>query len=501
MSVLTDRLRGIVGGAVPRLAPELRGPVDPDTGARPDLSAGEGSAGGAPFDLDVASLARAAAVLGGSVTTTTAGAVIVVDRGYEASHRYGQTSIGEIACVLAEGQEALALLDPRLAPGGSQIGVPCDAEGPGTPERDPRSRSPEPSRLPTSALAKASADEPDSRHDSLWFLDLETTGLAGGAGTQAFLVGCARLDGDGFSVRQFLLPGYEHELALLSEVAAWAAAQGAIVTFNGKSFDVPLIETRYLFHRQPFPLEGRAHVDMLHPARRLWRARGQWEGSAEASCSLGTLEKLLAGVHRVGDVPGFEIPSRYFQFVRDGDARRLEAVLEHNRLDLISLALVMARALRLIERGPSAAEGAYECFGLARIYDRAGRGDDAEACYLQAIDRLRRVGRDPETLGDAMRRLAWCRRRAGRWREAAEAWQQLADLPRCPAALRQEAWEALAIHHEHRVRDLDTARAHARQLLGDHATGRQRDSARHRLHRLERKLARRTPLATLWPEP
>lgn len=458
MSALTDRLRGIVGGAVPRLAPELRGPADPDTGARPDLAAGEGPAGGARFALDEAGLTRAATVLGGSLATTPAGAVIVVDRGYEASRRYGQTTIGEIASVLGAGHEALALMDPRLAP--------------------------------TAA----------SRQGSLWFLDLETTGLAGGAGTQAFLVGCARLEANGFSVRQFLLPGFEHERALLAAVSAWASEPGLLVTFNGKSFDVPLIETRYLFHRQRFPLEGRAHVDMLHPARRLWRARGQWEGSSEASCSLGTLEKLLAGVHRVGDVPGFEIPSRYFQFVRDGEARPLEAVLEHNRLDLISLALVMARVLTLIDRGPSACGSAYECFGLARIYDRADRRDEAETSYLHAIERLRRVGRDPETLGEAMRRLAWCRRRAGRWREAAEAWQQLADLPRCPAALRQEAWEALAIHHEHRERDLDTAQAHARQLLGAHATGRQRDSAQHRLHRLERKLARRTPLATLWPE-
>jgi hypothetical protein len=337
-----------------------------------------------------------------------------------------------------------------------------------------------------------------SRPDDLWFLDLETTGLAGGAGTQAFLVGCARLDGNGFSVRQFLLPGFEHERALLIEVAAWAAAQGAMVTFNGKSFDVPLIETRYLFHRQPFPLEGRAHVDMLHPARRLWRARGDWDGSVDASCSLGTLEKLLAGVHRVGDVPGFEIPSRYFQFVRNGDARPLEGVLEHNRLDLISLALVMARALTLVERGPSAATSPYECYGLARIYDRAGRHDDAEVAYGRAIEHLARVGRDPDTWAHALRRLAYCRRRAGRWREAAQAWQELADLPRCPAALLLEAREGLAIYHEHRARDLDTARSHARLLVGEQAGTRRHDAAEHRLRRIERKLKRNSAAGRQW---
>jgi hypothetical protein len=222
------------------------------------------------------------------------------------------------------------------------------------------------------------------------------------------------------------------------------------------------------------------------------------EGSSDASCSLGTLEKLLAGVHRVGDVPGFEIPSRYFQFVRDGDARPLDAVLEHNRLDLVSLVLVMARALTLVDRGPSAAMSPYECLGLARIYDRAGRSDDAEASYMQAIDRLQRVGRDPETIADAWRRLACCRRRGGRWAEAAEAWQRLADLPCCPASLRHEAREALAIHHEHRARDLGTAQLHARELLGA-VSLRQREAAAYRLRRLERKLARTTAAPTLLP--
>jgi len=513
MSTLADRLRSIVSGAVPRVAPDARG-------AEEDAAVPIATYRG----LDAASLARAAAVLGGSVSTLPNGATIVVDRFYEAGSQYGRVTIGDIADVLLDGEEALALLTsawPASAPARDSFSASAsarqarsamleltrldgrEAEGRDAPARSASSRTPCDSRVATGADCEAAAHAVDSRQAAqpLWFLDLETTGLAGGAGTQAFLVGCACLDRDGFSVRQFLLPGYEHERALLAEMSAWAAERGAIVTFNGRSFDVPLIETRYLFHRQPFPLEGRPHVDMLHPARRLWRARGEWEGASEASCSLGTLEKLIAGVHRVGDVPGFEIPSRYFRFVRDGDARPLEAVLEHNRLDLVSLALVMARALTLVERGPSAALSPYECLGLARIYDRAGRREEAEASYLQAIDRLGKVGRDPETLADALRRLAYCRRRAGRWRDAAEAWQQLADLPRCPAVLRHEAREALAIYHEHRARDLNTAHAHARQLFSNPVSGRQRDAAEHRLRRLERKLGRKTMGSSLFLEP
>jgi uncharacterized protein YprB with RNaseH-like and TPR domain len=415
-------------------------------------------------------MSRAADVLGGRLVADPSGAIVIVDRHYAASDRYGRVAIGDITDTLLDSRDAMAVL---TAP----------ARAPAFSRRDARQTqpltTPDGSRFPA----------PGSRQGSVWFLDLETTGLAGGAGTQAFLVGCACISRDGVAVRQFLLPGYEHERALLAEVAAWAAERDAIVTFNGKSFDVPLIETRFLFHRVPFPLEGVPHVDMLHPARRLWRARGTMDGSGEASCSLGTLERLLAGVHRVGDVPGFEIPSRYFQFVRDGDARPLEAVLEHNRLDLVSLALVMARALTLVDRGPGATRDAYECLGLARLYDRAARAEDAEAAYLRAIDLLGRVGRDPEATGEALRRLAYCRRRAGRLREAAAAWQQLADLPRCPAGLRREAREALAIFHEHRANDLATARTHAERLLFEQPVGRRRDDAEHRLRRIERKLA------------
>ncbi|MCC7125754.1 MAG: ribonuclease H-like domain-containing protein [Acidobacteria bacterium] len=465
MSTLTERLRGIVGGvggAVPRVAPEVSS-ANSEASVDDGTSSATHTAARISRGLDAAQLSRAASILGGEVTTTTTGATIVVQRHYAAHDRHGRVPVREITETLLAGADAHAVLTTR-----SDV---------------------------STRLRAARYGEAPPRHDSLWFLDLETTGLAGGAGTQAFLVGCACLDADGITVTQFLMPGYEHERTLLAEVAAWAAARGTIVTFNGKSFDVPLIETRYLLHRVPFPFEDAAHTDMLHPARRLWRARGTLDGSADASCSLGTLERLLAGLHRVGDVPGFEIPSRYFQFVRDGDANPLEAVLEHNRLDLVSLALVMARAFELIQRGPASTRDAYECLGLGCIYDRAGDIDAAEAAYVRASEALTRVGRDPETLGDALRRLAYVRRRAGRVQEAVATWQRLADLPRCPAALRQEAREALAIFHEHKARDFETAHAHARQLLVESEWGKRREAVEHRLRRLERKLQRR---AALW---
>jgi uncharacterized protein YprB with RNaseH-like and TPR domain len=471
MSSITDRLRGIVQGtrpsSIPVVSPELA-----DSPATANLSAKalRATADALRTNSSV-STSGAAAVLGGTVVDRPNGAAIVVDREYPAQALHGRQRIGDLIDILREGQDAMATM-ARAWPKAKGIGLAADGG--------------------TSAFAPgASADK---KVPPLLFLDLETTGLFGGAGTQAFLVGCAAIDGDSIRVRQFLLPGFEHERMMLGEVAAWAAAHGGLVTYNGRTFDVPLIETRFLFHRLPFPLGELPHLDMLHAARRLWRARPNAAGPDpdDSSCSLAVLEKQLAGLHRIGDVPGYEIPSRYFQFIRDGDARPLESVLEHNRLDLISLAAVMARALTLVAQGPRAATGPHECFGLARLYERAGAHDNAEAAFLRAIDLAQRVGTEPELQADGLRRLAWVRRRSGRVHEAAEAWNRLAALPRCSAAFRREAKEALAIYHEHRSRDLGTARSFVLDVLKDGPMGRRREAAEYRLRRLERKISVRT---------
>jgi len=453
MSTL-DRLRGIVQGTRPSAVPVVSAEASGNPEGLPPPKPGRG---GNPLGLP--DNARAATVLGGTVLERDEGVVIVVDREYRADDRHGYRRIGDIIDAIQGGREALATMA---------------------------------SAWPSTSALRATADQPAASLDPpLLFLDLETTGLFTGAGTQAFLVGCAAIDGDSIRVRQFLMPGFEHERAVLAALASWAATHGALVTYNGKTFDVPLIETRFLFHRVPFPMAATPHLDMLHAARRLWRGRPTTAGPDpdESSCSLSVLEKHLAGLHRVGDVPGFEIPSRYFQFVRDGDARPLEAVLEHNRLDLISLAAVMARALTLVGNGPLESANPHECFGLARLYERAGAGDHAEAALLRSIDLAARIGTEPDVHAESLRRLAWLRRRAGRVHEAAETWRELASLPRCAAALRREAREALAIYHEHRSRDLGTARSLVLDVLKDDPMGRRKAEAEHRLQRLDRKIA------------
>ncbi len=338
----------------------------------------------------------------------------------------------------------------------------------------------------------------------LLFFDLETTGLSGGAGTLAFLVGCGFFDADGFQTRQFFLSGYEAERELLDALTALAGRFKGLVTFNGRTFDVPLIDTRYLFHRLASPFAELPHFDMLHPARKLWRRRGiaqpshreRWSGGRPgegASCALGALEEAILGVERVGDVPGFEIPSRYFNYLRTGDLGPLTAVFEHNRLDLLSLAALTAIAAQMADEGPGGASSPHEALAMGRMYARLGRGTEADACFSRAAG----LGDAPwvppsveaSIRADALRSLALERRRRRQYEAAADAWEQLlrAGVDHASA---QEARRALAIHHEHRDHDLAAARQLAEHALASEQDPAAADALRHRLARLKRKLGR-----------
>jgi uncharacterized protein YprB with RNaseH-like and TPR domain len=347
-------------------------------------------------------------------------------------------------------------------------------------------------RLSTIAarLADASAVAPlvmrgDPARPPFVFFDLETTGLSGGAGTYAFLVGCGAFDAEGgFITRQFVLLRHADERQLLQMVGTELAPAGALVSFNGKSFDAPLIETRHLFHRLEWTGSRLPHLDLLHPARRFWG-----DGAAGAApCSLVALERSVLGARRPGDVPGSAIPARYFQFVRSGDARPLAGVLEHNRLDLLSLAGLTARLLDLVRAGPGAARHPREALALGRAY--AGRGFDGRAreAYESAI-----AGTEASMAGTeasmasiriaALRALALLSRRGRHYEDAAAHWRELLALPGCSPRLAREASEALAVHHEHRARDLPAARAFA-LLIGPAGN----PAVQHRLARIERKM-------------
>jgi uncharacterized protein len=428
---LTSRLRAIVrpAASAPR---ELT--YEPDTGRYE-----------ATIDLD-----RVADVLGGRVVSNSFGRALVIDRRYESDRYHGAVRIGD--CEVRDGS-SLQLLDPAL-------------------------------------LA------PDGCGNRTLFVDLETTGLSGGAGTVAFLVGCGWFDMGAFQVRQFLLTSFAAERALLSAVADCFEDTSLLVTYNGKTFDVPVMETRWLFHRMEMPLDSVRHFDMLHPARRLWRARPVARDlDGEGGCRLSTLERVLCEVRRVGDVPGLEIPARYFRFLRSGDARPLEPVLEHNRLDLVSLAAVTARALQLVDEGTDVCRDAAEALALGKVFERAGSFERAVDCYRHAAaDRRAHI----DVRAESLYRLGIRQRRDRRFDDAAETWRTLLNLNagrvRTPllGPLRQFAAEALAIHHEHRERDFESARELALLALDETDDSAKASATQHRLSRLERKIAAQT---------
>lgn len=415
-------------------------------------------------------LTRAAEALGGRPLENRYGAVLTVDRRYEADRWHGEEQIG--ACEITD-VELLRALDPRF-----------------------RSAWPSPPAL---------TPEPGAR--SPLFFDLETTGLNGGAGTVAFLAGCAWFDCGALQVRQFVLTSLAAERALLEALREQIDAAPLVASYNGRAFDAPLMDVRWAFHRLPSPFEAKPHFDMLPPARRLWKHRGEPSGGAlpragagsprtvypeRSGCSLMAFERQLLKFHRVDDVPGFEIPSRYFQFLRSGDASPLESVLEHNRLDLVSLAVLTARAARLVRGGPQACADARESLALGRIYEQDGRMDDARLCYERAAE-----AGDRATRADALSRLAISLRKERRYDEAAAIWRRLVEriensrgrvsqgaqvLP-----LERLALEALAVHHEHREKDLELARKFAEALNDENGD----EGIRRRLSRLERKMSQR----------
>jgi uncharacterized protein YprB with RNaseH-like and TPR domain len=277
------------------------------------------------------------------------------------------------------------------------------------------------------------------------FLDTETTGLAGGTGTAAFLVGVGFVDGDVFRVRQYFMRDYHEEPALLQALAEDLARFPCLVTYNGKMFDMPLLETRYRLCRQAPPLAEALHLDLLHPARRLWKARLE-------SCRLQSLEDALLGLRRHGDVPGEEIPRIYFDYVRSRAAGVVPRILEHNRLDIVSLAALSILACQWVEEGW--AEDPRDVYSLARVLERARLYERSEAGYR----------RTAEAGEGALRVAAQMRLAARAWRggdeeAAAELWRQAADAGE-PLALR-----ALAVDLEHRRRDPAGAFGHVERAL------------------------------------
>jgi uncharacterized protein YprB with RNaseH-like and TPR domain len=332
--------------------------------------------------------------------------------------------------------------------------------------------------------------------ERLLYLDTETTGLAGGTGTCAFLIGIGCVEGTQFVIRQFFLRDYPEEKAILHALAEILHSFDGLVTYNGKTFDVPLLETRYALARLKSPFGRLLHLDALHPSRRLWKLRLE-------SCKLTDLESAVLGIEREGDVPGSEIPGIYFDYLRSGDASGLQPVFYHNALDVMTLAALTVELARAMGDAGTL-DSPVDLFSLSRIFATAGsREQSVETCQ-----RALSGGLPEEIEARALLQLALQYKRQRRHALAVETWL---ELTRRASSLALEAFEQLAMHYEHHRRDpqsaLEFTLAALERLNGEEPQDRTTGpfasptagsallpphTARltHRLERLRRKLAR-----------
>jgi uncharacterized protein len=328
--------------------------------------------------------------------------------------------------------------------------------------------------LPEDLLDQLSANAIPHTHPARWaFLDTETTGLMGGTGTYAFLIGVGSIDSSGFRLRQFFMRDYGEEASLLSRLAEYLAPFDVLITYNGKSYDQPLLETRFRMARARHPFDRMEHLDLLFGARRLWKLRLE-------SCRLVDLENRILGVERQGDLPGELIPYCYFEFLRTQKAFEIVPIFHHNAIDILSLACLTA-IVPFAFRSPEAAElrhGA-DMVGLARWVCQAGREEEALRLFRRSVE----MGLPDDLLFRTLWDIALIEKRLGR-EDAALA--VLTELAGGRNPYRARAYEALAKHYEHRERNYAMAMEMTRSAQGLEDT----ESLRRRVDRLRSRLDR-----------
>ena len=309
---------------------------------------------------------------------------------------------------------------------------------------------------------------------STWaFLDTETTGLAGGSGTYAFLVGIGSIEAEGFRVRQFFLRDYGDEPSLLHSLTQYLQRFEVLVTYNGKTYDQPLLETRYTMCRTRHPFARMEHLDLLYGARRLYKLRLE-------NCRLVSLENEILGVERHGDIPGEMIPYCYFEYLRTRRAFRLVPIFQHNVLDIVSLACLTALIPEAF-RDPHSIRARHgtDLLGIARWLQVSGRLDESHRILRRAID----VGLPDQYLFRTLFDIAALEKKLGQEYASVATYTELTESPN---PFRSRAYEELAKFYEHKDRNYSMAMecTRAARKLADS------EALRSRQDRLEAKCAK-----------
>ncbi len=286
--------------------------------------------------------------------------------------------------------------------------------------------------------------------ESFVFLDTETSGLAGGTGTYAFLVGVGRFEQEEFVLQQFFMRDPAEEPALLEGLGQFLAPARALVTFNGKAFDAPLLMTRYTLHSLPIPFHNYAHLDLLPLARRLWRDR------LESRALKFLEENILQAPRTSAEVPGYEIPWLYFDYLRTGDARPLKGVFYHNAMDVVAMAALLSHTATLLaDPFQEAIEHGLDVIALAKLYEDLGQWDTAARLYERGLE----MELEEDGFWHAVHRLSALQKRRGDFDQAVRLWEKAASEGHV------YAYVELAKYYEHRQRDLESALKWTRSAL------------------------------------
>jgi uncharacterized protein len=351
-------------------------------------------------------------VVPGRYHTTQGGETYLVDQYFSADHRYGKAPIG-----IRSSLQTLA----QWAAGGS---------------------------------AELYEKIHSCSTNSFAFLDIETTGLVGGTGVYPFLVGIGRFEEGGFHLAQFFMSDPASEPAHLLAIDEFLAPCETLVTYNGKSFDGPMLTTRFITQGWKSPLLEPAHLDLLHLARRVWRERLQ-------SKTLGSVETLILGAQRTeDDVPGWMIPQLYFDYLHTGDAAPLKSVFYHNAMDVLALAAMLNHVNDLLESALDLQPiEPLELLGVARLYEDLGRVEEACQAYHTCLE----ASLPAEQFWDALQRLSFLHKRRDEYKEAVDYWKIAAG------GKQLYAFVELAKYYEHQLKNYSEA-LHWTQSALEHVT-------------------------------
>jgi len=317
--------------------------------------------------------------------------------------------------------------------------------------------------------------------ESMVFLDTETSGLAGGTGTFAFLIGAGRYTQDGFHLAQFFMRDPLEEPSMLLALEDFLAPCQTIVSFNGKAFDVPLLDTRYTLQGWKSPFKNLGHVDLLHLSRRLWRDR-------LPSRTLANLEVQILHTARTDEeIPGWMIPQIYFDYLRDGDARPLQRVFYHNSMDVVSLAALLNHTSSLLEDPFSQPTNEYiDLAAVGRLLEDLGHTERATELYETCLN----AELPEDVYNDTLLRLSLLHKHNNNYNAAIPLWEHATSLRII------YAYEELAKYFEHHAQDLEMALKWTLEALEyiDSAslpsveTSQWKPEFQHRLQRLQRKI-------------